>query len=72
MATEKGREIQAAFRIIGGQDKDTGDKAQLAVVEIDTNIYALAVAPYYWNTGALDKMDDPKEVKVGAKGKKGE
>lgn len=51
---DKGREMSAAFRIIGGQDKDTGDRVQLAVVEIDPNIYALAVAPYYWNSGLLD------------------
>ncbi len=51
---DKGREMSAAFRIIGGQDKDTGERVQLAVAEIDPGVYALATVPYMWDTGALD------------------
>lgn len=51
---DKGREMSAAFRLVGGQDKDTGERVQLAVAEIDPGVYALATVPYMWNAGSLD------------------
>lgn len=50
----KGREMSAAFRIIGGEDKDTGERVNLAVAEVAPGVYALATVPYVWNASDLD------------------
>ena len=50
----KGREMSAAFRVIGGEDKDTGERVNLAVAEVAPGVYALATVPYMWNTTDLD------------------
>jgi hypothetical protein len=41
--------IDRGVRIIGGVDKDSGEPIQIAVVEVATDVFALATAPYDYN-----------------------